>query len=196
MRQPKQRIPAQGLDLKELPLFECRTVLQVKALQEICLVETGCFLQCLPAGRAQVLSISIPFMMMLAKLFQARVKILYIQADGKIGMETDLILGNQKGIFAQQCLEARQTFAEIGPCNCLTSLLPEQSGECIAAMGLGCDEQVDQERQIFPALYFDGFFPAFDLRLAKESDAQILHRFIIHAGEARASFVRACQISN
>ena len=54
-------------------------------------------------------------------------------------------------------------------------------------MGLGCDEQVDQERQIFPALYFDGFFPAFDLRLAKESDAQILHMFIIHAGEARAS---------
>ena len=56
-------------------------------------------------------------------------------------------------------------------------------------MGLGCDEQVDQERQIFPALYFDGFFPAFDLRLAKESDAQILHIFIIHAGEARASSV-------
>ena len=99
-----RQVLAQGLGLKELPLFECRTVLQVKALQEICLVETGCFLQCLPAGRAQVLSISIPFMMMLAKLFQARVKILYIQADGKIGMETDLILGNQKGIFAQQCL--------------------------------------------------------------------------------------------
>ena len=111
----RQVLP-QGLGLKELPFFECGTVLQEEALQEICLVKTGSFIQCLPADRAQVLSFYLPVMMMLADLFQAYVKILYIQVDGKIRMETDLILGNQKGILTQRRLQARQTFAEIGPC--------------------------------------------------------------------------------